>query len=119
MTTTIDKKQKDTDSPIIKKVMSREAVTVKTEVVKTEIVVQEKSVHLKKENPETRYLKINPHYRPNETVGKPGKYIPELKLCGMWLEKAGFEMNSFVSVTIMDGLLVIRAAVEDEQERSS
>ncbi len=105
---------KNADSPIIKKVMSREAVTVKTEVVKTEIVVQEKSVHLKKENPVTRYLKINPHYRPNETVGKPGKYIPELKLCGMWLEKAGFDINSFVSVTIMDGLLVIRAAAVEE-----
>ena len=37
------------------------------------------------------------------------KIVPEPRLCGNGLEKAGFSPKNYVSVTVMNGLLVIRS----------
>ena len=59
--------------------------------------------------PEIRSLKIQPKRRFN-------KYseidVPEIKLCGSWLEKLGFVYGQRVLITTMDRLLVIRLEEE-------
>ncbi len=59
--------------------------------------------------PEIRSLKIQPKRRIN-------KYseidVPEIKLCGSWLEKLGFVYGQRVLITTMDRLLVIRLEEE-------
>ncbi len=111
MTPDANKKQKEADRPI------RKLISKKTEViVQTKMVLEEKAIHLKKENMEARYLKIQPLYRYQTSK----KIVPELRLCGNWLAAAGFDINSYVAVTVMDGLLVIRMAkVEDNTEGSA
>ena len=44
------------------------------------------------------------------------KKVPELRLCGNWLEKAGFSPENYVSVTVMDGLLVIRSTATVDKD---
>jgi len=63
------------------------------------------------EEPTVRYLKLLPFYRQSQanTCYKDYKKVPELRLCGIWLEKAGFLPENYVSVTVMNGLLVIRS----------
>ena len=76
-------------------------------VIHKQEVIEEKSVTLRAEEPKVRYLKLRPFYRQSQT-NYGYKTVPELRLCGNWLEKTGFPPESYVSVTIMDGLLVIR-----------
>ncbi|MDR2949934.1 MAG: type I toxin-antitoxin system SymE family toxin [Prevotella sp.] len=67
------------------------------------------SLELKPEQPHVRYLKLQPLYRQlqyGETV------VPELRLNGRWLERAGFDFKKYVSVTIMDGLLIIKPVID-------
>ncbi len=86
----------------LKKFVSREEVRLVT-------VVKEKAVYLKKETPAVRHLKVQPFYRQYRLAsGERTQIVPELKLCGQWLAEAGFEPDSYVSVTVMNGLLVIR-----------
>jgi len=77
--------------------------------------IEEKSVTLCAEEPTVRYLKLQPFYRQSRT-NYGHKKIPELRLCGNWLEKAGFSPENYVSVTVMDGLLVIRSTATVEKE---
>ena len=61
--------------------------------------------------PEARSLKIQPIHRLNRwsrTV------VPEIKLCGNWLAKLGFEPEGRVTVHASTGLIVIRH--EDEPD---
>ncbi|WP_367657621.1 SymE family type I addiction module toxin [Culturomica massiliensis] len=76
---------------------------------------EETSVQLKAETPKVRYLKLKPFYRQSTSNHSPSKIVPELRLCGNWLQDAGFLPNNYVNVTVMDGLLLIRSA----QEQSS
>jgi len=71
--------------------------------------IEEKFVTLCAEEPKVRYLKLQPFYRHSQTNDCGHKKVPELRLCGNWLEKAGFLPENYVSVTVMDGLLVIRS----------
>ncbi|MDL2313254.1 type I toxin-antitoxin system SymE family toxin, partial [Bacteroidales bacterium OttesenSCG-928-B11] len=74
------------------------------------------SIQFKVEEPRVRYLKLQPFCRWSKSnlLYKPkGKIVPELRLCGNWLEAAGFSPNEYVSVTVMDGLLIIRQAKEE------
>lgn len=67
----------------------------------------EVSLELKLEQPHVRYLKLHRLYRQlqwEESV------VPELRLNGRWLERAGFNIEKYVSVTIMEGLLIIKPA---------
>ena len=47
------------------------------------------------------------------------KIVPELRLCGNWLENAGFSPTNYVSVTVMDKLLIIRSIEELEDEKEN
>jgi hypothetical protein len=71
----------------------------------------EVSVLIKREEPKVRYLKLYPFYREsksNRFFKSIGQIVPELRLCGNWLENAGFFPTNYVSVTVMDKLLIIR-----------
>ena len=61
---------------------------------------------MKVEEPRVRYLKLKEIYR--EGKYRTRKIVPELRLCGNWLEQAGFTVSEYVSVTVMNGLLIIR-----------
>jgi toxic protein SymE len=55
--------------------------------------------------PIVRNLKIQPKFRNNlwsQTIS------PEIKLCGKWLEKLGFECGKRVEVTVSEDLLIVR-----------
>jgi hypothetical protein len=77
--------------------------------------IEEKSVTLCAEEPTVRYLKLQPFYRQSQT-SYGHKRVPELRLCGNWLEKAGFSPENYVSVTVMGGLLVIRLTATVEKD---
>ena len=107
---------------IIEKKQSKEVPptsTFKKVIRKQEI--KEESVTLRAEEPKVRYLKLQPFYRQSRSRTNYGtKKVPELRLCGNWLEKAGFSPKDYVSVTVMDGLLVIRSTTPvdmDEQKQ--
>ncbi len=55
--------------------------------------------------PEVRSLKIQPKTRYNKYSQKD---VPEIKLCGEWLQSLGFEKEQRVIVTSMPHLLIIR-----------
>ncbi|MCP9751515.1 SymE family type I addiction module toxin [Ferruginibacter sp. HRS2-29] len=55
--------------------------------------------------PDVRSLKIQPKTRFNKYSQKD---VPEIKLCGEWLQQLGFELNARVLVTSMPNLLIIR-----------
>jgi toxic protein SymE len=79
--------------------------------------IEEESVILRAEVPKVRYLKLQPFYRESSTFCSPAKIVPELRLCGKWLEAAGFLPKEYVSVTVMDGLLVIRSTGQVETNK--
>jgi toxic protein SymE len=68
------------------------------------------SDQLKPEEPKVRYLKLQHHYRENRIDFFTHKVwkVPELRLCGNWLEDAGFNYGEYVSVTVRKGELIIR-----------
>jgi len=74
------------------------------------------SILLKREEPRVRYLKLYPFYREAKFTSKR-KIVPELRLCGNWLENAGFSPTDYVSVTVMDKLLIIRSIEELEDKK--
>jgi hypothetical protein len=101
-----------TEKKQIKEVKSTSTIK---KVIRRQKIIEEKSVILCAEKPTVRYLKLQPFYRQAQTnYGHKYKKVPELRLCGNWLEQAGFLPENYVSVTVMNGLLVIRstAAVE-------
>ncbi len=57
--------------------------------------------------PNVRSLKIQPKTRINKYSQKD---VPEIKLCGEWLNLLGFEYGTRVTVTSMQELLIIRPA---------
>ena len=95
------------------KKQSKEVKPTSTFKKVTRKFTEEKSVTLFAEEPTVRYLKLQPFYRQSQT-NYGHKKVPELRLCGNWLEKAGFSIENYVSVTVMDGLLVIRSTTTVE-----
>jgi hypothetical protein len=57
--------------------------------------------------PDVRSLKIQPKTRFNKHSQKD---VPEIKLCGDWLQNIGFQLGERVTVTSMPNLLIIRTA---------
>jgi len=55
--------------------------------------------------PDVHSLKIQPKTRINKYSQKD---VPEIKLCGDWLQSLGFEIGERVTVTSMSNLLIIR-----------
>ncbi len=68
--------------------------------------IEEESVNLRVEEPTVRYLKLQPFFRQTTYSYKT---VPELRLRGNWLEQAGFSFDNYVSVTVMNKLLIIRS----------
>ena len=52
-------------------------------------------------------LKIQPKYR---QLAYSQKFVPELRLSGMWLEQSGFRIGEQVQVTIKDQEIIIKPA---------
>ena len=66
----------------------------------------------KRKNPnlaELRSLKIQPRHRFNRWSTT---IVPELKLCGQWLEKLGFEIDSRVTIHASKEHIIIRPQEE-------
>ena len=59
--------------------------------------------------PVVRNLKIQPKIRSSINSTKE---VPEIKLCGSWLEKLGFHHGKRVAVTTMNELIIIRLQPE-------
>lgn len=57
--------------------------------------------------PAVRYVKLRPFIRPQKTG-----IVPQLNVCGNWLEEAGFASGKYVSITVMKDMLVIRPAAD-------
>jgi hypothetical protein len=74
---------------------------------------KEESITLRAEISTVRYIKLQPFYRRLSGWNSSLKIVPCLRLCGNWLEAAGFKSEGYVSVTVMSGLLIIRTAVEE------
>lgn len=52
-----------------------------------------------------RKLKIYPKYR---HLAYSQKLVPELRLCGQWLERSGFRIGEEVQVTIKNQEIIIK-----------
>lgn len=52
-----------------------------------------------------RKIKVQSKYR-QLTYGQ--KFVPELRLCGLWLEQSGFKIGEQVRVTIKDHEIIIK-----------
>jgi toxic protein SymE len=53
-----------------------------------------------------RKLKIYPKHRSLATSDY-GRIVPELRLCGVWLEESGFKVGEQVQITVKDQQLII------------
>lgn len=58
----------------------------------------------------SRKLKIHPKYRPLATSFY-GRVVPELRLCGVWLEQSGFKVGEQVQITVKDQEIIIKPIV--------
>lgn len=54
-----------------------------------------------------RKLKVYPKYRP-QANSYSMRIVPELRLCGVWLERSGFKIGEQVQVTIKDQEITIK-----------
>ena len=64
--------------------------------------VAEVAVEIRTEKPEVHYLKVQ------GLLEEGRKEVPILRLKGKWMREAGIVEDSYVSVTVMEGLLLIR-----------
>jgi len=54
-----------------------------------------------------RKLKIYSKYRPLASSYQ-GRIVPELRLCGVWLEQSGFRIGEQVQIVIKDQEIIIQ-----------
>ncbi len=64
--------------------------------------VSKVAVEIRRETPEVHYLKVQGLFEEGR------KEVPFLHLKGKWMREAGIVEDSYVSVTVMEGLLLIR-----------
>ena len=64
--------------------------------------VAEVAVEIRTEMPEVHYLKVQ------GLLEEGRKVVPILRLKGKWMREAGIVEDWYVSVTVMEGLLLIR-----------
>lgn len=89
------------------------SVLKKTESSSKKAVIVEQ----KMQEPKVRYLKVQPFYRERRVdfLTCEIREVPQLRLCGDWLEAAGFSPKEYVSVTIMPDLLIIRSSMPSKE----
>jgi toxic protein SymE len=54
-----------------------------------------------------RKLKVYSKHRPLSSSYN-GRIVPELRLCGVWLEQSGFKIGDQVQITIRDQEIIIK-----------
>jgi len=54
-----------------------------------------------------RKLKVYPKYRPLAS-SYHGRIVPELRLCGVWLERSGFKIGEQVQIIIKEQEIIIK-----------
>lgn len=54
-----------------------------------------------------RKLKVYPKYRPLSS-SYSYRVVPELRLCGVWLERSGFNVGDDVQITVKDQEIIIK-----------
>lgn len=85
-----------------------------------QIKKNEESAHPEQVPLAVRHLKVQPFYPPAADhkllQARPVQIVSQLRLCGKWLQNAGFQPDDHVSVTVMDGLLVIRLTPKTEED---
>jgi toxic protein SymE len=52
-----------------------------------------------------RKLKVHPKYR---QLAYSQKFVPELRLCGVWLEQSGCKIGEQVQITINNQEIIIK-----------
>lgn len=62
----------------------------------------EVAVEIRTETAEVHYLKVQ------SSIEKGRKEVPFVRLKGKWIREAGIVKDAYVSVTVMEGLLLIR-----------
>ncbi len=62
---------------------------------------------------ETRQLKVYGLHRMSDN-----KEVPQLRICGLWIEQLGFKVGGMVNITTRERLLIIEPveAAEPEQD---
>lgn len=55
----------------------------------------------------SRKLKVYSKYRPLAS-SYVGRIVPELRLCGVWLEQSGFKIGEQVQITVRDQEIIIK-----------
>jgi hypothetical protein len=88
---------------------------------KTEMLPKEAEiVDQKLQEPKVRYLKVQPHFREKRVdfIKREIREVPQLRLCGDWLQAAGFSPEEYVSVTVMPDLLIIRSSKIKEENKT-
>lgn len=55
----------------------------------------------------SRKLKIYPKYR-SLANSYTDRVVPELRLCGVWLERSGFKVGEHVQITVKDQEIIIK-----------
>ena len=58
----------------------------------------------------TRKLKVYSKYRTLATT-YTYQIVPELRLCGLWLEQSGFKVGEQVQITVKDQEIIIKPIV--------
>lgn len=59
----------------------------------------------------SRKVKLQPKLR---QLSYSRKFVPELKISGVWLEKLGFKAGQTVDITVREELLIIQPAKTSE-----
>jgi toxic protein SymE len=77
---------------------------------KSSLMQTQKKLHKPKNE---RTLKIYPHYR---TFGYDAKIVPEIRLCGKWLQQFGFNPDKWIKIIGSEKQLIIRP---DNSKRES
>ncbi len=70
----------------------------------------EVAVEIKTETPEVHYLKVQ------GLIEEGRNEVPFLRLKGKWMREAGIVEDAYVSVTVMEGLLLIQRVRSEVRE---
>ena len=71
---------------------------------------------------QTRQVKVHGLYRPAATTQgrhyNGGKYVPWLRVNGLWLERAGFKIGDRIGIDVTNNRLIIKKLSADGDHRN-